>query len=173
MECISELCFYGIEELSQEWQIHHMVVKRWMMSNKLRAHLWLPVQTVYKVVEQDSMKVSLHLAHFQGMISVTHKQCQRLFRTGALTIREFYCTTSQIRYKLPETSEVIQAEDNDLIGFYASSKDELINKSFSMLFKWDELSYHKDISMEEFEQMLDLQFLHIKNRKVIDLLGRK
>ena len=119
MGCISEVCFYGLEELSQEWQIHRMMVQRWIMTDKLRAHLWLPVQSVYKVeehiTEHSAVQVSLHLAHFQGMISITHKQCQRLFRTGVLTLREFYCTTTQIRYKLPETSDDIQASGHDIL----------------------------------------------------------
>ena len=118
MICLAESEFYGLNELRDDWHVCGARIKKWLVSGKLQSSLWIPVLSVYSIEEcgeADALSVQRVLRHYEGFVPLSHRQCQRLYRNGELTIRDFHSHCGKERFQLPETSDDIRASIDDLL----------------------------------------------------------
>ena len=119
--CITNSEFYGLNELRDDWRVCSTKIKKWLVSGKLKSSLWLPVMSVYslgELIEDKVDDVRGELRHYEGFVQLSHHQCQRLYRTGELTIRDFRSLCGTKRFQLPETSDDIRASVDDLLVLF-------------------------------------------------------
>jgi len=118
MVCLSNARYYGLAELETEWKVCSTTIRKWLMAGKLKAHIWLPLMSVFELkvrVEGEAVKIARILHHYEGLVPLTQYHCQRLFRSGLVTLREFKDVDRSSRYQLPDTTDDISANPEDLI----------------------------------------------------------
>lgn len=110
--------FYALADLKDCWQISQTELQQWLTNGDLKAQVWLPLMSAYKMQEfQDGSAIRLapELCHWEGYISLSRHACLRLFKTGTIRIREFNSSDDYDRYCLPETADDIIININDLV----------------------------------------------------------
>lgn len=117
MDCLLRDEFYLIDELQFDWNTEFTKIRRWLVAGRLKTHLWLPVMSVYrqKMSTSQATELAHELTHYEGFIPVSASQCQRLFRSGQLTIRKFTSPCGQESFELPDTTDDILVTAQDLI----------------------------------------------------------
>ena len=110
--------FYALADLKDCWQISRTELKQWLTNGDLKAQVWLPLMSAYKiklVMDGAAMKQAPKLCHWEGYISLSRHSCMRLFKSGEIRVREFNCSENQDRYCLPETADDIIISIDDLV----------------------------------------------------------
>ena len=118
MICLAKTEFYGLDELRDDWRVCSAKIKKWLVSGRLQSSLWLPVMSVYsfqEYVEGKVLSVRRELRHYEGFITLSRHQCQRLFRNGEVTMREFQSFCGKTRFQLPDSSDDIRASVDELL----------------------------------------------------------
>lgn len=118
MLCLENAEFYGLNELKDDWRVCGAKIKKWLVSGKLQSSVWLPVMSVYSLkecVEGEIPSVRKELRHYEGFVPLSSHQCQRLYRNGELTMREFQSCCGKLRFQLPDSSDDIRASVDDLL----------------------------------------------------------
>lgn len=104
---------YFLEELLRAWGVGASELRRWLADGRLRAHVWLPVMSVYRALEVA--ECSADLCHWEGYAAMSPCCCYRLFRSGQVRLREFVCGRSGERYELPGRADDVVVELGDLV----------------------------------------------------------
>ena len=118
MQILMQPHYYGIDELKGEWCVCANKLKHWLINGELQSHLWLPIMSVYSLSEAfgEASRYGTHkLEHFEGFVPLTRHHCQRLYRSGKLTIRDFSSLCGKNRYQLPDSSDDICVGLDDLL----------------------------------------------------------
>jgi len=105
--------YYELAELTAQWEIHGAHLKRWLISGILQAVFWLPVCSVY--AEEHGEKGTRSLHHYEGFVLLNPQHCQRLYRSGHITLRHFQGRCGTQHYVLPDSSEDIRIQERDLL----------------------------------------------------------
>lgn len=131
--------YYGIDELEKEWDVSSSRVKNWLISGALQSHILLPIMSVYSL--KETFNGAAQLEHFEGFVPLSQYHCQRLFRSGQVTLREFSSQCGNQRYRLPDSSEDIFAHTSDLLVLadqreqFEKKKDEQLEATISPMDK--------------------------------------
>lgn len=110
--------FYALSDLKECWGISRSELQQWLVNGDLSTHVWLPVMSVYKHFEENdgvTLKLISELSHWEGYASISRHYCHRLFRQGSIHLREFSSDASGQRYKLPEASDDVIVNVEDLV----------------------------------------------------------
>lgn len=104
---LPERVFYTHEELQSVWELSESDINQYLMHGSLTAHVWLPMMSIYEVVEeQDGARIFLtkNLTHWEGYTPLYAHQCRTLFKTGEVYLREFMCRNCIESLISPEVS---------------------------------------------------------------------
>lgn len=134
MMCLTDTDYYELEELSLEWDVCGRRLKRWLISGMLKSHFWLPVLSVVERCPTPESHAPDRLRHFEGFVPLSGQHCLRLFRSGKLTVRRFKEKNTSYYLELPETSDDILVNANDL----------LILESDKVYFEREHIVFSKD-----------------------------
>lgn len=110
--------FYALADLKKCWQISRSELQQWLTNGDLKAHVWLPLMSAYKITELrdgSAIKLAPELCHWEGYILFSRHACMRLLKTGEIRVREFSASISGDRYCLPETADDITIKIDDLV----------------------------------------------------------
>lgn len=123
--CLVDTNFYDLGELSSEWKACSGKLKKWLITGALKPHIWLPVLIVLDLntsVLADGMKAKDY-SHYEGFAPLSDQHCQRLFRSGKLSLRDFRSECGQHRYQLPDSSDDILVTPDDLFILETNKQD--------------------------------------------------
>ncbi|GHC13881.1 hypothetical protein [Cerasicoccus arenae] len=70
---------------------------------------------IREINEGGSIRLAKELCHYEGFVPLSRHHCQRLFRQGFLTLREFSSECGNHRYILPESSDDLIVNTGELI----------------------------------------------------------
>lgn len=109
---------HSLADLKSRWAISLSDLRHWLMGGYLKAHVWLPVMSVYKMlgaVETAGSNAGVDLCHWEGYVPLPRHSCYRLFRQGRVCLRQFTCEQSGTRYSLPETAEAFVVSVDEIV----------------------------------------------------------
>lgn len=118
MLSLPERVFYTRNELQSIWELSESDVTQYLMHGSLAAHIWLPMLSVYEVVEEvEGARIILtkSLKHWEGYTPLYTHQCRTLFKTGKVYLREFMCSESNKKLILPESVNSIRINIQDVV----------------------------------------------------------
>lgn len=113
--CLAEANYYDLNELAIEWRVGTGKMKRWLMSGILKPHFWLPVLSVVERMPSTAKGGIGKLRHYEGFVPLSGQHCQRLFRSGKLTLRSFKGREVDHYLELPDSSDDILVQSDDLL----------------------------------------------------------
>lgn len=115
---LEDTSFYELSELSSEWEACSGKLKRWLISGVLKPHVWLPVLIVLKrcrLADAPAEVTQNDYDHYEGFIPLNGQHCQRMYRLGQLSLRDFRSGCGDYHYQLPDSSDDILIKPEDLI----------------------------------------------------------
>lgn len=110
--------FHSLADLRSRWATSLSDLRHWLTAGYLKAHVWLPVMSVYKMlgaVETAGPTAGADLCHWEGYVPLSQHSCYRLFRQGRVCLRQFTCEQSGARYSLPETAEPFVVSVDEIV----------------------------------------------------------
>ena len=116
--CLPQRIFYSLAEVIELWGMSHEEVWQWLMHGELFASVWLPLMSVYEIVEEeigDYRMTSRRLKHFEGYAALSPCHCRSLFRHGNTALREFSDAIRKERYLVPEAAESFDVRTPELV----------------------------------------------------------
>lgn len=142
---VPERSFYTLFDLKDHWPTKSSDIHHWLIHGDLLGSAWLPVMTV---VEQspdlaDGGLPEFH--HWEGFIQLSSHQCRRLFRNGRITMRAFNVFGEDQAYALPETSDDIIVDLDDLV-ILKQERERFESRYPSMLKGAGDTPPHKPVS---------------------------
>lgn len=111
---------FVLEDLRQSWQASTGDLRHWLVQGALVCNVWLPVMSVFKVVDFAGMSELGEvgqLCHWEGYVPLTRHCCHRLFKRKKAYLREFACSRTSQRYVLPDSADAVDVELMDLVVF--------------------------------------------------------
>lgn len=102
----------SLADMAAEWKIRESVLRQWLERGRLKAHVWVPLRSVFR--HKGSGEVP-KLCHWEGFAPLSRHYCFRLFRHGEIRLRDFYCQDLRHRFLLPHSAEDIIVKVDDLI----------------------------------------------------------
>lgn len=110
--------FYTLDRLCNDWQVDMSELRQWLIFGELKAHVWLPIMTVYKVgelIDCNQVKCVEEICHWEGYMPVLRYMHHRLFKYGAIRLRQFCNEGCEYQYRIPLTADDITIEAKDLV----------------------------------------------------------
>lgn len=118
-----ERMFHPLADLAEDWNVCLSDLSQWMISGTMTGVAWLPLMSVIELGEgQDGDYGTPSLGHWEGYVRMSDHQCRRVFRTGWITLREFCTQDGQRGFRLPDTSDDLIIELDDLVVLEAERR---------------------------------------------------
>lgn len=118
MKGLPERVFYSLNDIEKLWHADPSDLKQWLMHGQLKAHVWLPMISLYEIKEEtDGARIILtkELRHWEGYTPLYPHHCRKIFRSGTVYLREFLCAQQNSKLALPATSESLRFTLSDLV----------------------------------------------------------
>lgn len=118
MPTLPEIVFHSLGDIQKAWGVSFSDIKQWLIHEHLRAHVWLPMVSVYEIREETlSSKVVLSkkLRHWEGYTQLDPHYYWKLFKSNKVYLREFFCYHGDARLLLTEATESIRIDLSDLV----------------------------------------------------------
>ena len=97
--------FHPLPEIESIWGIPSVDLHQWLQHGFLKAHLWIPMSSLYEIDEEVNGKQVIQtktLCHREGYLNVFPHDCRRLALEGHSLLREFRGDSASKRFCLPE-----------------------------------------------------------------------
>ncbi len=117
-ESLPERIFYTLSDIGSAWNVDVSEIAQWLMHGELRAHVWLPMMSVYEICEEAEgarLVMTRSLRHFEGYAPVFAHHCRSLLKRERIQLREFAKREGDGRYRLPDSAEDIPLCVSDLV----------------------------------------------------------
>lgn len=120
---IPERQYHPIHVLAPHWGVEDSDLRQWLAGGVMTAVLWLPLMSVIEQTEDDEGAERAEvLRHWEGYVRMSEHQCGRIFRQGWITLREFTALDSELKFRLPESSDDLVIDPEDLVILEAERK---------------------------------------------------
>jgi hypothetical protein len=98
-------------------------LRQWLAGGVMTAVHWLPLMSVLERPEDDEGAERAEvLRHWEGYVRMSEHQCGRIFRQGWITLREFAALDGEQKFRLPESSDDLIVNTDDLVILEAERK---------------------------------------------------
>lgn len=118
MKRLPERVFYSLNDIEKLWHADPSDLKQWLMHGQLKAHIWLPMMSVYEIREETEgarIIITKQLQHWEGYTPLYPHHCRKIFKSGTVYLREFLCAEENSKLALPDTAESLRFCIDDLV----------------------------------------------------------
>lgn len=125
MQGLPERVFYSLNDIQNIWHTEDSELKQWLMHGQIKAHVWLPMMSVYEMKEETEgarIIITKQLRHWEGYTPLYPHHCRKIFKTGKVYLREFICSENDAKLALPDTADALCFELEDLVILNAERK---------------------------------------------------
>lgn len=120
---IPERLYYPLHDLAPHWGVGQSDLRQWLAGGVMTAVHWLPLMSVIERTEDDEEAERAEvLRHWEGYVRMSEHQCGRIFRQGWVTLREFAALDGELKFRLPESSDDLIIDPEDLVILEAERK---------------------------------------------------
>jgi hypothetical protein len=120
---IPERLYYPLHDLAPHWGVGDSDLRQWLAGGVMTAVHWLPLMSVIERNEdEEESERTEFLRHWEGYVRMSEHQCGRIFRQGWITLREFAALDGELKFRLPESSDDLVIDPDDLVILEAERK---------------------------------------------------
>lgn len=118
MQSLPERGFYSLNDIQNIWQTEDSDLKQWLMHGQIKAHVWLPMISVFEMKEEaegSRIIITKELRHWEGYTPLYPHHCRKIFKAGKVYLREFICSENDAKLVLPDTADSLRFDLDDLV----------------------------------------------------------
>lgn len=118
MQGLPERVFYSLNDIQNIWQTDASELKQWLMHGQIKAHVWLPMISVFEMKEETEgsrIIITKELRHWEGYTPLYPHHCRKIFKAGKVYLREFICSENDAKLVLPDTADALRFDLDDLV----------------------------------------------------------